>query len=163
MPSLSMTSSVASPCVIEIGLPPNVLKWTRLVMTRAISGRVVFWGLVLQWAFALLVLRVPAGVEVLKQAGEGIKSILDCALAGSEFVFGKALVDAKLAQSANMGERALHDPGLITLTASLNKDQSLDAAKKAMIEALSGVIKNPPTQEEVERVRTGAAAAVWRM
>ena len=40
MPSLSMTSSVASPCVIEIGLPPNVLKWTRFVITRAISGRV---------------------------------------------------------------------------------------------------------------------------
>ena len=62
---------------------------------RAISGRVVFWGLVLQWVFALLVLRLPAGVEVLKQAGEGVKSILDCALAGSEFVFGKALVDPK--------------------------------------------------------------------
>src|SRR5262249_36919119 len=49
---------------------------------RAISGRVVFWGLVLQWGFALLVLRLPAGVEVLKQAGEGVKAILDCALAG---------------------------------------------------------------------------------
>ena len=31
---------------------------------RAISRRVVFWGLALQWGFAILVLRVPAGVVV---------------------------------------------------------------------------------------------------
>ena len=38
---------------------------------RAISRRVVFWGLALQWAFALLVLRVPAGVRVSwSEAGE---------------------------------------------------------------------------------------------
>jgi CNT family concentrative nucleoside transporter len=61
----------------------------------AISGRVVFWGLVLQWAFALLVLRVPAGVEVLKRAGTAVEAILACALEGAEFVFGKALVDPK--------------------------------------------------------------------
>ncbi len=61
----------------------------------AISGRVVFWGLVLQWGFALLVLRVPAGVKFLGQCGSAVESILGCALVGSEFVFGKALVDPK--------------------------------------------------------------------
>jgi CNT family concentrative nucleoside transporter len=60
---------------------------------HAISGRVVFWGLVLQWSFALLVLRVPAGVDILRKAGAAVESILSCALAGAEFVFGKALVD----------------------------------------------------------------------
>src|SRR5262245_59044222 len=60
---------------------------------RAISGRVVFWGLVLQWAFALLVLRVPAGVNVLREAGTVVEAILACALAGAEFVFGTPLVD----------------------------------------------------------------------
>jgi concentrative nucleoside transporter, CNT family len=62
---------------------------------RAISGRVIFWGLVLQWTFALLVLRVPAGVEILKHAGTGVESVLACALEGAEFVFGKPLVDPK--------------------------------------------------------------------
>ncbi len=62
---------------------------------RAISGRVVFWGLVLQWGFALLVLRVPAGVEFLRKAGSAVESILGCALAGARFVFGEALVDDK--------------------------------------------------------------------
>jgi CNT family concentrative nucleoside transporter len=60
---------------------------------RAISRRVLFWGLVLQWAFALLVLRVPAGARVLREAGEGVKGVLDCALEGANFVFGKTLVD----------------------------------------------------------------------
>ena len=33
---------------------------------RAISRRVVFWGLALQWGLAILVLRVPAGVQVVR-------------------------------------------------------------------------------------------------
>ena len=61
--------------------------------SRAISRRVVFWGLVLQWSFALLVLRVPAGVQLLRRAGDAVEAMLDCALAGAEFVFGKGLVD----------------------------------------------------------------------
>src|SRR6516225_305416 len=67
----------------------------------------------------------------------------------------KALVDTKLAESANMGFRQLHDPGLIQISASLNKDQSLDAARDAVYRVLEDVVKNPPTKEEVDRVRTG--------
>ena len=59
---------------------------------RAIAGRVIFWGLTLQWGFALLVLRVPAGVALLKHAGDTVTSILDSALAGARFVFGEALI-----------------------------------------------------------------------
>jgi CNT family concentrative nucleoside transporter len=39
---------------------------------RAISRRVVLWGLGLQWGFALLVLRVPAGIRFLEHAGNGV-------------------------------------------------------------------------------------------
>jgi hypothetical protein len=60
---------------------------------RAVSGRVLFWGLALQWAFALLVLRVPAGERVLSGAGHVVEQVLGCALKGSEFVFGAKLVD----------------------------------------------------------------------
>ncbi len=59
---------------------------------RAISGRVVFWGLALQWAFALMALRLPAGIMLLQQAGKGVESMLDSALSGARFVFGDALV-----------------------------------------------------------------------
>ncbi len=60
---------------------------------RAISRRVVFWGLVLQWAFALAVLRLPAGIMALRSAGKAVEAILGCALVGAEFVFGGRLVD----------------------------------------------------------------------
>ena len=60
---------------------------------RAISKRVVFWGLTLQWLFAMVVLRVPLGRRVLDAAGEGIKQVLDCAMVGSAFVFGEKLTD----------------------------------------------------------------------
>jgi zinc protease len=67
----------------------------------------------------------------------------------------KALVDSKIAESASMQASQLHDPGLAFLTANLNKDQSLDAAKKALEDAIAELVKTPPTKEEVEKVRTG--------
>jgi zinc protease len=74
---------------------------------------------------------------------------------GGEGRLTKAVVDTKLAESASMGAQLQHDPGLVVLSANLNKDQSLDAARKALIDALADVLKNPPTKEEVDRVRTG--------
>jgi CNT family concentrative nucleoside transporter len=41
----------------------------------------------------LLVLRVPAGARVLRGAGDAVKRVLDCALEGAGFVFGKSLID----------------------------------------------------------------------
>ena len=43
----------------------------------------------------------------------------------------KALVDSKLADSASMGFQLLYDPGLVSVSASLNQDQSLDKARDA--------------------------------
>ena len=61
---------------------------------RSISRRVFFWGLGLQWVFAILVLRVPAGVLVLRKVADAVEAMLDCAIAGASFVFGPKLVDA---------------------------------------------------------------------
>ncbi len=74
---------------------------------------------------------------------------------GNEGRLYKALVETKKAESANMGMRALHDPGLITASASLNKDQSLDEVKKILEQTLEDVVQNPPTKAEVDRVTTG--------
>ncbi|MFO0960720.1 MAG: NupC/NupG family nucleoside CNT transporter [Isosphaeraceae bacterium] len=60
---------------------------------RRISPRVVLWGLALQWGFAMLVLRWPAGQEALKTSAEFIKGVLASADEGAAFVFGKDLVD----------------------------------------------------------------------
>jgi CNT family concentrative nucleoside transporter len=55
---------------------------------RAISVRVVAWGLGLQFAFAVFVLRVPLGITIFKGLGNLITAILGFSYAGSGFVFG---------------------------------------------------------------------------
>src|ERR1035437_4478930 len=75
--------------------------------------------------------------------------------AGGQGRLYKALVETKKAESAGMSAALLHDPGLIVLTAALNKDQSPDEARKILIQTVEAVASDPPTREEVERVRTG--------
>ena len=56
---------------------------------RAISGRVIAWGLGLQFAFAVFVLRVPLGETIFKYLGDFVKAVLSFSFAGSSFVFGQ--------------------------------------------------------------------------
>ncbi|MFL6280152.1 MAG: M16 family metallopeptidase [Vicinamibacterales bacterium] len=69
----------------------------------------------------------------------------------------KALVDTKLAESASMNFQLQHDPGLVVVSATLNKDQSLDAVRDAIDKALNDVVKNPPTREEIDRITSQLA------
>src|SRR5580704_5582046 len=66
----------------------------------------------------------------------------------------KALVDNKKALSARMGYEELHDPGYVLVSATLSKDQSLDDARKTILDTVAGVVTEPPTREEVEREKT---------
>jgi zinc protease len=66
----------------------------------------------------------------------------------------KFVVDPELATSANMRFQALHDPGLVEVSANLTQDQSTDKARDAIFKAMQDVVDNPPTAAEVERVRT---------
>src|SRR5690242_9903096 len=55
----------------------------------AIDWRIVAWGLGLQLAFAVFVLRVPWGQNLFSALGDAIKAILGFSYKGSEFVFGE--------------------------------------------------------------------------
>jgi len=55
---------------------------------KAISLRIVFWGLVLQWALAYVVLSDPTGQQILKWTGDKVEKLIECSYAGSAFVFG---------------------------------------------------------------------------
>uniref|UniRef100_Q027T3 Peptidase M16 domain protein n=1 Tax=Solibacter usitatus (strain Ellin6076) TaxID=234267 RepID=Q027T3_SOLUE len=66
----------------------------------------------------------------------------------------KALVDNKKAVGASMGMEELHDPGFIMASANLKLDQSLDDARQTLLKVVEGVSSEPPTKEEVERVKT---------
>jgi concentrative nucleoside transporter, CNT family len=56
---------------------------------RAISRRVVGWGVGLQLAFAIFVLRVPLGQLIFKKLGDAVSALLAFSYAGSGFVFGE--------------------------------------------------------------------------
>ena len=56
---------------------------------RAIRIKTVVWGLGLQIALALFVLRVKSGAVLFQIAGDGAKKLLDFSYAGSTFVFGE--------------------------------------------------------------------------
>jgi len=55
---------------------------------RAIRMKTVAWGLGLQFAFAVFVLRVDTGRRVFQGAGDVVNRLLSYAFVGSQFVFG---------------------------------------------------------------------------
>jgi CNT family concentrative nucleoside transporter len=55
---------------------------------RAIRPKTVLWGLGLQFAFALLVIKADWGQRAMKFAGDKVTQMLSYSFAGSEFVFG---------------------------------------------------------------------------
>ncbi len=56
---------------------------------KAIQRKTVLWGLGLQLAFGLFVLKFEPGRRLFQAAGEVVNKLLNFAFAGSEFVFGE--------------------------------------------------------------------------
>jgi len=65
----------------------------------------------------------------------------------------KALVDNKKATQVFASARQMNEPGMMMIGAVVNKADSLDAARQALLDTLEGVIKEPPSAEEVERAK----------
>lgn len=65
----------------------------------------------------------------------------------------KALVDNKKAVSVRMYASQQHDPSLAMVSVGLNNNQSLEEARKIVIDTVEGLPKDLPTKEEVERVK----------
>ncbi|HEY6808664.1 MAG TPA: nucleoside transporter C-terminal domain-containing protein, partial [Gemmatimonadales bacterium] len=56
---------------------------------RAISWRIVGWGVGLQATFAVFVLRIPVGQKIFTFLGKAVTALLSFSYAGSSFVFGE--------------------------------------------------------------------------
>jgi CNT family concentrative nucleoside transporter len=61
--------------------------WLMSSHKKAIQPRVLFWGISLQFAFAILVLNTGFGA-IFRQIGVGVNAMLGYSAVGSEFVFG---------------------------------------------------------------------------
>jgi len=93
----------------------------------------------------------PAGSDPDSPALDVLSSILDEAPSGRLY---KALVESKKAVLVRGENNQLRDPGYLLFRADVRKEGSLDDVRKTMIEVLDGVAKEPPSKEEVDRIRT---------
>lgn len=74
-------------------------------------------------------------------------------LGGPEFRLTKALVEKNLAAAAFGGARGLAEPGFAFFGAQLKNDQSIDAARDALIATVEGVPAAPFTEAELDRAK----------
>lgn len=65
-----------------------LLAWLLSPNRRVVQWRVVVWGLILQFLFALFILRTPIGLKIFDWAREAINTILGFTTYGAAFVFG---------------------------------------------------------------------------
>ncbi|MCY1054062.1 nucleoside transporter C-terminal domain-containing protein [Nannocystis sp. SCPEA4] len=56
---------------------------------KAVSLRVLLWGVALQWVIGLLLLKLPQGGVGLAHAAQAVQAVLDHAFVGSGFLFGQ--------------------------------------------------------------------------
>jgi len=93
----------------------------------------------------------PAGSHPDSAALEVMAGILSEAPSGRLY---KALVESKKATAAAVENQQYHDPGVVLFRASLRKEGSLDDVEKTMQSVIDGIVKEPPSKEEVDRART---------
>ncbi len=101
--------------------------------------------------YAVVGYHVPAGSDPDYAAISLLVQILGDEPSGRLY---KALVETKKATSTSAFDFQLHDPGIALFSAEVRQESSLDAARDGMLQAIDDVLKNPPTNEELERART---------
>ena len=100
---------------------------------------------------ALALYHVPAGAHPDFAAVDVLMQVLGDQPGGRVY---KALVETKKASDAGAFDFQLKEPGALIGYANVRKEQSLDEAKSALIQAMEGAASTPPSAEEVERAKT---------
>jgi zinc protease len=99
----------------------------------------------------MMAFHTAAGPDPDSPALDVLSAILDEPPAGRLY---KALVESKKAISVRGENDQLHDAGYLLFTAEVRKDGSLDDVRQTMESVLEGIVKEPPTKDEVDRVLT---------
>ncbi len=94
---------------------------------------------------------VPSGGDPDATPLNVLGSILDDAPAGRLY---KALVETKKAVSVRVENNQLRDAGYLLITATVRKEGSLDDVRQTILRVVDEVAKEPPSKEEVDRIRT---------
>lgn len=73
-----------------------------------VNWHTVFWGIILQYIFALMILRTEWGFSIFKWLGDRATEFLDYVVAGAEFVFGKKYEDHYFAMKVMQETSGVH-------------------------------------------------------
>ena len=115
---------------------------------RSIKLRVIVWGLSLQFLFAFLVLRTPAG-RIFQSASTGVNALLGYAAAGSKFVFGDKLGGSSTPSLAPAQVNVPYSPQAMQVSGgSGNYTYSISAGSLPpglTLDPKTGVISGTPT------------------
>jgi zinc protease len=93
----------------------------------------------------------PSAVHPDTEALDVLTAILSEAPSGRLY---KALVDSKKATRVEGESMELKEPGLLFFTADLRKDGNEADVEKVLLSVIDGIIKEPPSKEEVDRAKT---------
>jgi zinc protease len=99
----------------------------------------------------LAVYHIPAGSDPDFAAISVLMNILGDNPSGRLY---KALVDNKKAVQVVGLARQLYDPGIAIFGAILNKQDSVEDARKILLDTIGNLAIEPPSQDEVDRART---------
>jgi len=104
--------------------------------------------------FVMAMYHTPAGMHPDDAAVQVLSGVLGDVPSGRLY---KALVDNKKAVGAGMDPEERHDAGFVVAYAQLSPDQNLEEAKQVLLKTVEDFAKEPPSKEEVERVKTRIA------
>ncbi len=99
----------------------------------------------------MMAYHVPAGADPDSAVIDVLSSVLDDAPSGRLY---KALVESKKAISVRGENSQQHDAGYLMFSAEVRKEGSLDDVRKTMESVLEGVVKEPPSKDEIDRILT---------
>jgi zinc protease len=99
----------------------------------------------------LSVFHVPSGSDPDYSAIDVLVGVLSDNPGGRLY---KALVDNKRASQVIGFDLQLNEPGAAVFGAILRKQDSIEDARKIVLDTIDGIIKEPPSKEEVERAKT---------
>jgi zinc protease len=104
--------------------------------------------------YVIAMYHTPAGMHPDDAAVQVLTGVLGDVPSGRLY---KALVDNKKAVGAGMDSEEHHDPGDMFAYAQLSPDQNLEEAKQILLKTVEDFAKEPPSKEEVDRVKTRIA------
>lgn len=102
----------------------------------------------------MMLYHIPAASHPDAGALEVLDSILTEASSGRLY---KALVDTKKAVAAGGETVLVHDPGWMRFEARVRKEASLQDVEQEMLAVIDGVVKEPPSKDEVDRAKARLA------